>query len=401
MLSIMSAGLAFFAAVLCIPTVTLIIEILFARLPKADDLQENPSSATSDQTTVIIPANDESIGLLPTLNDLKAQLHSSDRLIVVADNCSDDTAAVAASAGAEVIERNDPDRIGKGYALAYGLSYLDDHPPEFVIFVDADCRLQTDMVPRLKLACATYKCPVQACFLMKAAEQSPISHLLAEFAWIIKNWARPLGLFSLGLPVQLMGTGMIFPWKLIKGASLASDNLVEDLKLGLDLAAAGHAPRFYPQVVGTSEFPQSAKGTDSQRRRWIQGHVSMIRNSAPKLLLTAIITRNWPLLVLVIDLAVPPISMLILLIASTFLAGLALIAAGAQSAVAVISVFNLLGLTGALCLAWLKFARELISLRDIALIIAQVCRRLPFYFGIYAGRKATSWIRTDRSKDRL
>jgi cellulose synthase/poly-beta-1,6-N-acetylglucosamine synthase-like glycosyltransferase len=401
MLSIMSAGLAFFAAVLCIPTVTLIIEILFARLPKADDLLENPNSATSDQTAVIIPAHDESIGLLPTLNDVKAQLHSSDRLIVVADNCSDDTAAVAASAGAEVIERNDPDRIGKGYALAYGLAYLNDHPPEFVIFVDADCRLQTDMVPRLKLACATYKCPVQACFLMKAAEQSPISHLLAEFAWIIKNWARPLGLFSLGLPVQLMGTGMIFPWKLIKGASLASDNLVEDLKLGLDLAAAGHAPRFYPQVVGTSEFPQSAKGTDSQRRRWIQGHVSMIRNSAPKLLLTAIITRNWPLLVLVIDLAVPPISMLILLITSTFLAGLALLAAGAQSAVAVISVFNLLGLTGALCLAWLKFARELISLRDIALIIAQVCRRLPFYFGIYAGRKATSWIRTDRSKDRL
>ena len=401
MLSIMSAGLTFFATVLCIPTVTLIFEILFARLPKADDLQENSSSATSAQAAVIIPANDESIGLLPTLNDLKAQLHSSDRLIVVADNCSDDTAAVAASAGAEVIERNDPDRIGKGYALAYGLTYLNDHPPEFVIFVDADCRLQSDMVPRLKLACATYKCPVQACFLMKAAEQSPISHSLAEFAWIIKNWARPLGLFSLGLPVQLMGTGMIFPWELISGESLASDNLVEDLKLGLDLAASGHAPRFYPQIVGTSEFPQSAKGTDSQRRRWIQGHVSMIRNSAPKLLFTAIITRNWPLLVLVIDLAVPPISMLILLITATFLAGLALIAAGAQSTVAVISVFNLFGLTGALCLAWLKFARELISFRDIALIIAQVCRRLPFYFGIYAGRKATSWIRTDRSKDHL
>jgi cellulose synthase/poly-beta-1,6-N-acetylglucosamine synthase-like glycosyltransferase len=401
MLNITSAGLSVFAAILSIPTVTLLIEILLARAPSEDDLQENSSSGTTDQAAIIIPAHDESIGLVPTLNDLKPQLHPSDRLIVIADNCSDDTAAVAGLAGAEVIQRNDPNKTGKGYALAHGVAYLNDHAPEFVIFVDADCRVQADMVPRLKLACATFKCPVQACFLMKAAEQSPISHSLAEFAWIIKNWARPLGLFRLGLPVQLMGTGMIFPWKLIKGVSLASDNLVEDLKLGLDLAATGHAPRFYPQVVGTSEFPQSAKGTDSQRQRWIQGHVSMIRNSVPKLLLTAIITRNWPLLALVIDLGVPPISMLTLLITSTFLAGLALIAAGAQSTVAVISVFNLLGLMGALCLAWLKFARELISLRDVPLIIVQVCRRLPFYFGIYTRRKATSWIRTDRSKDRL
>ena len=401
MLSIVSAGSAVFAAILCIPTVTLLIEILLAKVPNRDDIQEKSSGGTTDQAAIIIPAHDESIGLVPTLNDLKPQLLPNDRLIVVADNCSDDTAAVAGLAGAEVIQRHEPDKTGKGYALAYGLAYLNDRPPEFVIFVDADCRLQADMVPRLKLACATFKCPVQACFLMKAAEHSPISHALAEFAWIIKNWARPLGLSRLGLPVQLMGTGMIFPWQLIKNVSLASDNLVEDLKLGLDLAIAGHAPRFYPQVVGTSEFPQSAKGTDSQRQRWIQGHVSTIQNSVPKLLFAALVTRNWPLLALVIDLAVPPISMLFLLITSTFFAGLALIAAGAQNTVAVISVFNLLGLTGALYLAWLKFARELISWRDVPLIVAQLCRKLPFYFGIYARRKATSWIRTDRSKDLL
>src|SRR5258705_7686837 len=216
MLSIMSSGLAVFAAVLSVPMATLLIEILFARLPSGDDLEENSSTGSSDQAAIIIPAHDESIGLVPTLDDLKPQLHQRDRLIVVADNCSDDTAAIAALAGADVIQRNDPNNVGKGYALAYGVAYLNDHPPEFVIFIDADCRLQKDLVPRLKMACDTFNCPVQACFLMKAAEQSPISHVLAEFAWIIKNWARPLGLFRLGLPVQLMGTGMILPWKLIK-----------------------------------------------------------------------------------------------------------------------------------------------------------------------------------------
>src|SRR5258705_6725588 len=144
MLNITSAGLAVFAAILSIPTVTLLIEILLARVPSEDDLQENSSSGTTDQAAIIIPAHDESIGLVPTLNDLKPQLHPSDRLIVVADNCSDDTAAVAGLAGAEVIQRNDPNKTGKGYALAHGVAYLNDHPPEFVIFVDADCRVQAD-----------------------------------------------------------------------------------------------------------------------------------------------------------------------------------------------------------------------------------------------------------------
>jgi glycosyltransferase involved in cell wall biosynthesis len=56
---------------------------------------------------VIVPAHNESAGILPTIEDIKRQLSPGDRLLVVADNCSDDTAAVAAAAGAEVIARDD------------------------------------------------------------------------------------------------------------------------------------------------------------------------------------------------------------------------------------------------------------------------------------------------------
>ena len=48
--------------------------------------------------------------------------------------------------------------------------------------------------------------------LMTAPEDSPINYRVAEFAWRVNNWVRPLGLAALGLPCQLMGTGMAFPW---------------------------------------------------------------------------------------------------------------------------------------------------------------------------------------------
>ena len=75
-----------------------------------------------------------------------------------------------------------------------------------------------------------------------------------EFAWRVKNWVRPLGLSSLGLPCQLMGTGMAFPWEVIADARLATGSLAEDLKLGLELAANGHPPVFCPSPLSPVNF---------------------------------------------------------------------------------------------------------------------------------------------------
>src|SRR5689334_7678606 len=57
--------------------------------------------------TVVIPAHNESISIANTISSIRSQLTAADRVLVVADNCSDDTASVADQAGAEVIERCD------------------------------------------------------------------------------------------------------------------------------------------------------------------------------------------------------------------------------------------------------------------------------------------------------
>jgi cellulose synthase/poly-beta-1,6-N-acetylglucosamine synthase-like glycosyltransferase len=397
MLLLASAALCLLAGLLSVPAVTLFIELSVSRKPPPHEPSEIWSKASCGQAAIIVPAHNESVGILPTLNDLKLQLQLNDRLIVVADNCSDDTETVATLAGAEVIARHEPANIGKGYALAHGLAYLKDNSPEFVVFIDADCRIQHDMIARLKLACVKFETPMQACFLMVAAENSSVDHALSEFAWIVKNWARPLGLYRLGLPVQLMGSGMIFPWKLISRMVVATDNLVEDMKLGLDLAAAGHAPQFYPQVVGSSEFPISKNGSYSQRQRWIQGHLGMIRG-APKLLIKALLNRNWRLLAMVIDLTVPPLSLFVFLLLATLSASLATALMGGGITALAISSANALIVGSAIYLAWTKFGSEAGSSTGAARVFAQLWHKLAFYSKVYLGKRAVSWTRTERSK---
>lgn len=389
--------LAILAGMISVPTLVLCVEVLASLAVFRDPLAEHRGLDRSTSAAVVVPAHNEGSGLRPTLEDLRPQLGPFDRLIVVADNCSDSTAEIAVAAGAEVLERNDLSRIGKGYALAHAIAQLSPNPPDMVLFVDADCRVQGDMLARLKDACTHAARPIQACFLMVAPKQSSVDHSLAEFQWIIRNWVRPLGLAGLGLPVQLMGTGMMFPWRLI-GDLQMDGNLVEDLKLGLDAAAAGFPPRFYPSVVGTSEFPVSKRGSETQRQRWIQGHLRMIVRYLPKYLLRALVDRNLGLLVLVLDLLVPPFSLFLPLAAMTLFASVALYLFIGAATPLILSFVNVVAIVLAIFLGWIRYGQEIIAVRDIPGLFRSLLTRVRYYSNVYFGPKANTWIRTDRSK---
>lgn len=401
MLLFISWVLAIFAGLLCIPVFVLLLEVI-AALPVPREKPFETTDVGSDEqrkkcAAILVPAHNESTGILPTIEDIKPQLSKTDRLVVVADNCSDDTATVAAAAGAEVIERADPEKIGKGYALDWGLRHLKKNPPDFVVFIDADCRIQSDMIGRLKDVCGKLQRPVQATFLMTTAKDSPIDHRVAEFAWTVKNWVRPLGLRFLNCPIQLMGTGMIFPWDVIGSVSTASGNLVEDLKLGLDLAAIGKAPQFYPFVIGASYFPTTAKAAYSQRQRWEHGHIGMIVKTAPRMFVMALKHFNVDLLVLILDLIVPPLSLLAILILGSFILSVAAALVGVPPEAAIISTANLLAFGLAGFLAWLKFGRRILPVRSVLSIFSYVCAKFGLYGQILSGKTVAKWVRTDRA----
>ncbi|SDL39374.1 Glycosyltransferase, catalytic subunit of cellulose synthase and poly-beta-1,6-N-acetylglucosamine synthase [Arthrobacter sp. ok362] len=57
--------------------------------------------------TVLIPAHNEEVSLPSTIASLRAQSHSPERIIVVADNCTDSTVDIARDAGVEFYESVD------------------------------------------------------------------------------------------------------------------------------------------------------------------------------------------------------------------------------------------------------------------------------------------------------
>jgi glycosyltransferase involved in cell wall biosynthesis len=189
MVTVISFLLVASAILLAVPVAVLLIEVIAAAMLPRRNRVAPSTEEPHGRLAVLIPAHNESNNLLATLMDIKAQIREGDRLLVVADNCSDDTAAVAAAAGASVVERNEPDKKGKGYALAWGLRHLGANPPDIIIMIDADCRLAASAIDRLAGACAMTDRPVQALYLMISSDDSPINTRVAEFAWRMKRLA--------------------------------------------------------------------------------------------------------------------------------------------------------------------------------------------------------------------
>ncbi|MDP2248564.1 MAG: glycosyltransferase family 2 protein, partial [Nitrosomonadales bacterium] len=271
--------------VLSIPVFVIFLQTILALFPQR---QMALGSGARPRIAIIIPAHNEAMLIERTLQSLMPQMHEGDRVLVIADNCTDETATLARKSGAEAIERADVVNRGKGYALDYGVRHLQENPPEVLMIVDADCQVGEGMVSRLAFSCMQFGRPVQSLYLMRSPPGASLKTRIAEFAWLFKNKVRPSGWHRIHMPCHLMGSGMAFSWSAISQAKLASGHIVEDLKLGIDLALAGHAPLFLREAVVTSYFPGNNAGLESQRARWEHGHIGVILKEGPKLLMQAI-----------------------------------------------------------------------------------------------------------------
>src|SRR5258705_12276637 len=95
------------AAILAVPCAIFSIEIFVSIFPLNRAL---PAIGTGrrGRVAVLIPAHDEAGGIATTLDDLKVQLRATDPVLVVPDNCSDDTAPISGASGAHVTVRAGP-----------------------------------------------------------------------------------------------------------------------------------------------------------------------------------------------------------------------------------------------------------------------------------------------------
>jgi cellulose synthase/poly-beta-1,6-N-acetylglucosamine synthase-like glycosyltransferase len=396
MVALLTWALAALWTLAAVPVLVLAAQVLLAAGARRASSAAPVRDAVID-LAVLIPAHNEAAGIAATLRCLRDQLQSSDRLIVIADNCSDDTAAVARAGGAQVIERQHATQRGKGYALDFGVRHLAANtPPAIVLLVDADCLLDAGAVDTLLQACAGSGRPVQAQYEMNAPAGAGLRARVSAFAWRVRNRVRPLGWWRVGAPCQLMGTGMAFPWALLQDAPLASGNIVEDVQLGVDLALRGAPPLFVPQARVTSEFPAADDAAAAQRRRWEHGNLALMLRHGPRLLAAALGRAEPHLAAMAADLMVPPLALLVQLQLGLLLLGAAAWALGAGALPLSISAGALALLALSILLAWRVAGRDVIALSELLLTApAYALRKLPMYLA-FLWKRESNWVRAKR-----
>lgn len=269
-----------------------------------------PAKIRSTSTTrfrVVIPAHDEAAGIEATVRSVLALDYPRELfgVLVVADNCTDDTARLARSAGAEVLERSSETERGKGYALHHAFQRLAAEV-DAVVVIDADTLVSPNLLRAFDARIAEGAGALQADYAVRNPDSAWRTRLIAiAFGafHIVRSRARE----RLGLSVGLRGNGMGVTARTLRDVPHEAYSIVEDVEYGIRLAEAGVRVVYADEAHVYGEMVSSASAASSQRARWEGGRATLASRHATRLL-RAGLRGNAVLLDLAADILVPPLS---------------------------------------------------------------------------------------------
>jgi cellulose synthase/poly-beta-1,6-N-acetylglucosamine synthase-like glycosyltransferase len=236
----------------------------------------------------LIPAHNEEQVLGFLLDSLNAQVYPKEyyHIYVAADRCHDNTASLARSKGATVIERWEG-KSGKTWNIRYALEHISLDLFDYVIIVDADNLVHPEFLLEIDsyLQANPDAKAVQAYLDVKNPFDTWVTKAISIAYWITNFiWFRPREV--LGLSVTLGGTGMVLSTELLKERGWKAESLSEDLELHVDLVLAGDRVRYCERARVFDEKPLDLRTSYRQRVRWYQGHWYLLFKKAwPCLLL--------------------------------------------------------------------------------------------------------------------
>ena len=354
-----------------------------------------PSVARAYRRTrfaVLVPAHDEEAGIASTVASLLAQDYPREayEVVVVADNCSDATAAEATRAGARVLERSDPARPGKGSALAWALDQAAGEAEAYA-FVDADCAAAPNFLAALDARLSAGADAVQAANVV-ANPDAGTAPALRYAAFALINWVRPLGKTTLGLSAGLLGTGMAVRASVLDQVPWAAFGLAEDHEYHLRLVAAGRRVAFAPETSVRSDMPTTIGGARQQQLRWEGGKWQLVRRWTVPLVVDGLRRRDVVRLHHGLEVLVPTQSIL-------FAGAAALAALGAAARWPAVAARGALALAGqaTYVLGGLALAGAPASVyRALAAAPALVASKLGVQLRLALARGPGEWRRTER-----
>jgi cellulose synthase/poly-beta-1,6-N-acetylglucosamine synthase-like glycosyltransferase len=264
--------------------------------------RRNPRFPQADpgRYAIMICARNEESVIGQLIDTIHGQEYPGDLIDihVIADNCTDSTAAVARAAGAHVVERHNKDKVGKGYALEYLIDSITKGGAEWkydgYFVIDADNLLDKGFVSEFNNAMKG-GCRVVTAY--RDSKNFADNWLSASYAvWWLRearylNGARCL----LGLSAQVSGTGFAIRGDLLRElGGWRYFTLTEDVEFTFAMVARGERIGYTPHAILYDEQPTVFKQSWDQRIRWIKGYFQAYAKYGAKMLRRVFTRHSFP-----------------------------------------------------------------------------------------------------------
>jgi 1,2-diacylglycerol 3-beta-glucosyltransferase len=347
----------------------------------------------------VVPAHNESNGIGDTVKSLLSIDYPRElfEVVVVADNCTDDTAEKARAAGATVMVRNDTSKRGKGYALDHAFSAT-PADVDAVVVIDADTLVSPNLLRAFAARRDLGAEAIQADYAVRNPNAGWRTRLIAiAFGafHIVRSRARE----RLTLSCGLRGNGMCFAMSLLRAVPHQAYSVVEDVEYGLRIGELGHRVFYADEAHVYGEMVTSAASANTQRRRWEEGRKQLVQKNAMRFLRAGLAQRDRVRLDLAFDLLIPPLSSIAVGLLGVLVVSLGLVWGLQAPGLTLFCCALGLGAVGLYVVrGWMLSGTGARGLLDLALAPFYVVWKIGLRFR--KPPKATSeWVRTAREPD--
>lgn len=244
---------------------------------------------------VVVAAHNEQAVIGQLVENLRILRYPSEMydIYVIADNCQDQTAAIAREHGALVHERTNPVEKGKGFAMEWMFNKLFSMKKQYdaVVVFDADNLVHLDFLLEMNNRLCKGEKIIQGYLDSKNPDDTWISGVFSISFWVV-NHIWHLAKYNLGLSSVLGGTGMCISMDILREHGWGATCLTEDMEFTMKALLQGIPTTWAHDAIVYDEKPLTFMQSWKQRKRWAQGHFDVAGRYIGRLLYEGIRQRN-------------------------------------------------------------------------------------------------------------
>lgn len=248
------------------------------------------SAKKQHRFAVVVSARNESSVIGNLISSIRNQNYPQELvdIFIIADNCTDNTAEIARSAGAIVYERFNKEQVGKGYALDWMFNiieseYADRNYEGYIIF-DADNVLDPNYIAEMN---KVFDNGYRIITSYRNSKNYDTNWITAGYSlWFLRE-ARYLNnaRMQLGTSCAISGTGFLVSADVIReNNGWIHHLLTEDIEFTTDSIIHGEKIGYCADAILYDEQPTKFSQSYTQRLRWAKGFYQVFRNYGAKLI---------------------------------------------------------------------------------------------------------------------